>query len=195
MHLVRLAIADPGDARLTIKLGALQGWLGWDNELGETCARALDSVSGTYDSAAAAAVARICCLAPADDKQRLDRALALARKALEIDPYPQWSPFVHLALGMAEYRSGHWALADAALAAAINRASHNPCATGTAAFYRAMVLFRQGKEAEARQLAAEAASRMKPLPEDKKNPLAGDASPDDLILWLAHNEAKRLIKF
>ena len=63
------------------------------------------------------------------------------------------------------------------------------------AFYRAMSLFRQGKENEARRLATEAASKMKPLPRDEKNPLAGDANPDDLILWLAYKEAKELIKF
>ena len=44
---------------------------------------------------------------------------------------------------------------------------------GTSALYRAMSLFRQGKENEARQLALEAASKMRPLPKDEKNPLAG----------------------
>ena len=43
----------------------------------------------------------------------------------------------------------------------------------------AMSLFRQGKEDEARQLAIEAASKMKPVPKDEKNPLGGNASPDD----------------
>ena len=33
------------------------------------------------------------------------------------------------------------------------------------------------------------------LPKDEKNPLAGRASPDDLLLWLAYKEAKALIKF
>jgi hypothetical protein len=36
---------------------------------------------------------------------------------------------------------------------------------------------------------------MKPLPKDDKNPLAGGASPDDLMLWLAYKEAKGLIQF
>ena len=36
---------------------------------------------------------------------------------------------------------------------------------------------------------------MKPLPSDKRNPLAGGANTEDLILWLAHTEAKELIKF
>jgi hypothetical protein len=58
-----------------------------------------------------------------------------------------------------------------------------------------MSLFRQGKETEARKLATEAAAQMKPLPKDEKNPLAGDASLDDLMVWLAYKEAKALIQF
>ena len=58
-----------------------------------------------------------------------------------------------------------------------------------------MTLFRLGKEDEARKLATATAAAMKPLPKDEKNPLAGNASPDDLILWMAYREAKALIKF
>jgi hypothetical protein len=36
---------------------------------------------------------------------------------------------------------------------------------------------------------------MKPLPKDNENPLADDATPDDLILWLAYNEAMAMIQF
>ena len=68
--------------------------------------------------------------------------------------------------------------------------------TGTAAFYRAMSLFRQGKKDEARRLATEAAGKMKPLPADEKNPLAriaafvdGGGDQEFLILWLAYQEA------
>ena len=67
--------------------------------------------------------------------------------------------------------------------------------TGISAFYRAMSLFRQGKKDEARKLATAAAAKMKPLPEDEKNPLAGGADHDDLILWLAYKEAMAMIKF
>jgi hypothetical protein len=58
-----------------------------------------------------------------------------------------------------------------------------------------MSLFRQGKANEARKLATEAAAQMKPLPKDEQNPLAGGATDDDLILWLAYKEAKALIGF
>ena len=65
-----------------------------------------------------------------------------------------------------------------------------------------MSLFRQGKPDLARKLAAEAAARMKPFPQDEKNPLAA-AGPDvpgnrhshHLILWLAYKEARAMIQF
>jgi len=47
----------------------------------------------------------------------------------------------------------------------------------------------------ARKVAITAAAKMKPLPRDENNPLAGDVTPDNLILWLAYTEAKALIKF
>ena len=99
-------------------------------------------------------------------------------------------PRYQLALGMAEYRSGHFAEADVALRAA---AKWNPNGdlpqVGTMRFI-AMSLYRLGKADEARKLATEAAAKMKPLPKDEKNPLAGDATHDDLILWLAYKERK-----
>ena len=57
------------------------------------------------------------------------------------------------------------------------------------------MLFLTGKPEEARQLATQAAAKMKPLPKDAKNPLAGGGNEDDLILWLAYREAKDAIKF
>ena len=96
---------------------------------------------------------------------------------------------------MAAYRGGNYAAADEALLAAEKTGPKNRCVTGTSPFYRAMSLFRQGNEEEARELAIAAAAKMKPLPKDENNPLAGDADHDDLILWLAYKEAKAMIKF
>jgi hypothetical protein len=43
--------------------------------------------------------------------------------------------------------------------------------------------------------ACQAAAKMKPLPKDAKNPLAGGGDFNDLILWLAYKEAKAMIQF
>ena len=107
---------------------------------------------------------------------------------MELDPGNL--AWFRMALGMAEYRSGHFAEADAALLAAMEAGKGDPHIAGTSAFYRALSLFRQGKPDEARQLATQAAAKMKPLPKDTKNPLAGGAKADDLIQWMAYKEAK-----
>jgi hypothetical protein len=72
-------------------------------------------------------------------------------------------------------------------------ASHGPViAARTANFYRAMSLYRQGQEAEARQLFNETEAKMKPLPAATRWPVsAGDHN--DLILWLAYKEARALL--
>ena len=57
-----------------------------------------------------------------------------------------------------------------------------------------MSLSRQGKDDEARRVATEAISRMRPLPRDEANPLAGGANHDDLILWMAYKEATAFLK-
>lgn len=44
-------------------------------------------------------------------------------------------------------------------------------------------------------LSVEEAEAMRPLPADDRNPLADNASADDIIVWLAYKEAKALIKF
>lgn len=100
-----------------------------------------------------------------------------------------------LALGMAAYRAGDDPACDAALRTADEAGKDIPAVTGISAFYRAMSLFRQGKKDEARMLATGAAAKMRPLPADEHNPLAGDATHDDLILWLACKEASALIGF
>jgi hypothetical protein len=191
VHLATVSAARPEDWELALKLAALRAWFGQDQELADACGRALESAKGTSDPTTAHAVVRMCCLRPTSDKARQEAALALAKKAGELD---ETNSFCRLTLAIAEYRSGHFAEAEAALMAVTTGAKNHPHLAGPSAFFRAMILFRQGKPDEARKLAAEAA-RMSQLPADEKNPLAGGASTDSLILWLAHKEAKGLIGF
>jgi hypothetical protein len=136
--------------------------------------------------------AKICSLRPSDAKTH-EAALVLARRAVELGKGNTLMCYFQMALGMAEYRCGHYAAADAALGVAAQLGANHYHVSGTTAFYRAMSLFKQGKEAEARKLASEAAAKMKPLPADEKNPLAGDTNADDLILWMAFKEASALL--
>jgi WD40 repeat protein len=194
-HLAIVSTARPDDTDLALKLAALRAWFGQDQELADMCGRALKSAKGTSDPATALAAARMCCLRPTPDKARQEAVLALARKAVELDTK---NPFCRLALGMAEYRSGHFAEADAALLAAPTDRDGILLAViaEPSWFFRAMILYRQGKPDEARKLALKAAGMTRvPLPKDEKNPLASRARTEDLIRWLAHKEAKALIGF
>jgi len=177
-----------------LAVAAQQAWLGQEHEWAGTCERALSLAQDTKMVTVADRVAKLCSLRPSNDK-RHQAALLLARRAVELGQGHRQLAWFQMALGMAEYRSGHFAEADAALAAAIEAGKDNPYVAGTSAFYRALSLFRQGKQDTARQLATQAAAKMKPLPKDEKNPLADGTNADDLILWLAYKEAKAMITF
>jgi tetratricopeptide (TPR) repeat protein len=183
---------DPKNGMAYLKLAALQAWFGQDKELKATRQRILAFAKDTSDVFLAERAARASCIRLTTDKAEREVALALARKAVEVGKGGEWNL---LALGMAEYRGSNDAAAEEALRAAAKAGPENPHVTGISAFYRAMSLFRQGKKDQASKLASEAATRIKPLPADEKNPLAGGASHDDLILWLAYKEAKAMIKF
>jgi tetratricopeptide (TPR) repeat protein len=195
-HLAKASVAKPDDALLFLKVTALQAWFGQDKEFADTSRRGLEWAKDTTAPFTADRVANGWCLLPSTDKAQIDAALALARKAVDLGgkghPY---LPYFQLAVGMAEYRGGHFAAADATLLDAAERGKNTPHVAGPSAFYRALCLCQQGKEAEARKLATEAAAKMKPLPTDENNPLIGDVILDDLILWLAYREAKAMIRF
>jgi hypothetical protein len=126
---------------------------------------------------------------PSEDAGRLADSLELARKAVELGKRNKSFPYFQMALGMCELRSGHLPEADAVLIAGMNVGKQNSPAWLTSAFYRAMILFRQGKPDEARKLATDAASKMKPLP---KGPSL-HFQRDDLITWMAYKEAMELL--
>ena len=96
---------------------------------------------------------------------------------------------------MAEYRSGNDAAADEALLAAAKAGPTNRFATGTAAFYRAMSLFRQGKARRGPQAGDRGRGEDEAAAHGREQPAGRRCHHDDLILWLAYKEAKAMIKF
>ena len=177
-----------------LKAASLQAWFAQDKELSSTCEKLLSLAKDTEDAEVADHAAKSCSLRQADP-QRRSAALVLARRAVEHGKGSRWLVYFEMALGIAEYRSGHFAEADAALTAAMNDPGKNSTVSSTSAFYRAMGLFRQGKTDLARKLATEAAANMKPLPGDEQNPFLAGADHNDLIMWLAYKEAKAMLKF
>src|SRR5262249_53240614 len=190
-YLAKASAANPQDTILAFEVAARQAWFGQKKDFAATRQRILAFAMGTSNQSTANQAAKACSIIPSTDKAELEAALTLGRKGVQAEK-SEWNL---LALGMAEYRSGNDAAAEEALLAATKAGANNPFVTGPAAFYRAMSLFRQGKPDEARKLAIEAAAKMKPLPKDDNNPLAGGANHNDLVLWLAYKEAEALIKF
>jgi tetratricopeptide (TPR) repeat protein len=193
-----LKVLDNSDMSLNIaqllllRTAAVEAWLSQDKDLAATRERAIELGQQTKDPTLAERVAKICSLTPTDSRTR-SAALAIARRCVELGAgYPNVAYF-QMALGMAEYRNGDYKAAETALGAAAELGNKDYRIFLTAAFYRAMSLFRQGNETEARKVATEAVARMKPLPADEKNPLGGKGDHDDLILWLAYKEAKAMI--
>jgi tetratricopeptide (TPR) repeat protein len=195
-YLAKASAANPKDTILCLKVAVLQAWFGQEKELAATRQRILSFAKDTKDWMVAERAAKVCSLLPSMDKAEREAAVALGRKGVEFGQGRQWGEWSLLTLGMAECRCGNDAAAVDALLGAAKAGSNNPQITGTAAFYRAMSLFRQGKKDEARKLALKTAAEMKPLPKDEQNPLSGTTDPwNDLILWLAYKEAKAMIKF
>jgi WD40 repeat protein len=198
-YLATASAANPNDTLLSLKVAALQAWFGQEKELAATLQRIRTFAKDTKEAMTAERAAKACSILPCTDKGELEAALALGRAGMKLGKGGEWNL---LALGMAQYRSGNDAAADEALLAAAQAGPNNPHVTGTAAFYRAMSLFRQGEKDKARKLAVSAAAQMKPLPTDEQNPLANVTAPagggdiqEYLIMWLAYKEAKALLKF
>ncbi|PHS18331.1 MAG: hypothetical protein COA78_02350 [Blastopirellula sp.] len=184
---------NPGDTFLAMKTAALQVWFSKDAEYLATRERMLKWAKDATKPGEFKRVAKLSCISPISNDEMRATVLALAQRAVEIGPeHKDLLPYFQVCLGMAEYRSGHYAMANNGLSTAAEILD-NGTIKGTANFYRAMSLFQQGKPDEARTLFNQAEATMKPLPTDEKNPLADDADKRDLIMWLAYKEAKALL--
>src|SRR5262249_1647304 len=136
----------------SLTLAAKQAWLGQLKEYSATCDRILEIAKDANEPPDAERAAKICSLRASAAKTH-EAALDLARRAVELGKGHQLMVYFQMALGMAEYRCGHYAEADVALRAAAQVGEQDYYVSVTTAFYRAMSLFKQGKEAEARKLA------------------------------------------
>src|SRR5262249_42803636 len=84
VYLVMVSVARADDTSLALRVAELQAWFGLDQELADTCGRAVESARGTFDPLKWGQLARICCLRPTVDTTGREAALALARKAVEL---------------------------------------------------------------------------------------------------------------
>ena len=116
--------------------------------------------------------------------------LALGQQAVELNKGEREL----MALGMAEFRNGHFNAADEAVLSAA-QGGQDVNVARISAFYLAMSLFQRGRKDEARDVAAKVVTGMKPLPADERDIMAGtEAISDRLIQWLAYKEARAMIQ-
>ena len=193
--LAKASAANPQDTMLSLKVAALQALVRQGCRAGRHLPERTRLRPGQHGPLHGGVHGQDLSLRP-DGRRGPTRAAALdlARRAVKLGMDHSYWPYYEMALGMAEYRSGNDAAAQEALRTAASAAPGNLRIVGTSAFYRAMSLFRQGQEAEARRLATDAVSRLKPLPADEQNPLTGGLSADDLILWMAFKEARAVLQ-
>jgi tetratricopeptide (TPR) repeat protein len=187
--------ADARDTNFLLTIATLQAWLKQNTQLAKTCRRALAQAHDTKDCYTAERTAKVCSLQAMPDREIHDSALVLARGAVTLAQDSAQLSWSQMTLGMAAYRSGNYEESELACKAASKLDPNSTHVSGTAAFYRAMCLVHLGKLAEARDLAINAAAGIKAQPVDVKNPLSGIGDDeDDMILWMARNEALDLIE-
>jgi tetratricopeptide (TPR) repeat protein len=179
----------------SLNLAALQAWFGKDKEYAATVSRVLHSAKGTQDPATAERTAKLCSLRPGGNEDERAAAVTLARRAVDLGQKHPALAYFQMALGMAQYRSGSFDEAQMSLAPLLDSQKKNLHIVGTAGFFQAMTLFRQGRTGEGTHRATITTQGMKPLPLDDRNPFADSANADDVIVWLAYKEAKQLIGF
>lgn len=189
-HLATASANDPYDTDLVGHVAAMQVWFGRNSEASETARRAIQRAAGTSSPTEAERAAKCALIAPCGDKALLDAAVALARQAAETGRADPFFPYYQTTLGMAEYRSGHYAAADEVLSQAAVNAKDIAGLAAQGAFYRAMCLYQEGKTDGATKVAADAASKMLPLPPEE-NHLGTDLNP--FGQWVAYKEAKALL--
>ncbi len=194
--LVKSAARTSQNSLLSLKIAVLQLWLGKTEDYLVSSQRILKVATDSQGADNAERAAKVYCLRASSDPQLLEAALTLALKAVALGRNKDNLPWYQMTLGMAEYRCGNYAAADAALktaaetAADTNDEKYRLCIEGTAGFFRVMNLIRQGNVDGARDLFSATESNIKPLPADMTYALTDH---DDLIVWLSYKEAKAML--
>ncbi len=186
---------DPKNTDVSLTLATWQAWFGHDADFEATRRRLVQKAEETDDANTSHRAAKAYCLRPSTDATLLIKALKLAQRSVELGKTDHFLPWFQQGLGLAEYRNGQYAAAEASLSIAEQTVGPFPEITGTSRLFRAMTLFRQGKSEEARKLFSQAGAEMPALPKDESKPLVEGRSlnHDVLIWWLAYKEASSLL--
>jgi serine/threonine protein kinase len=178
---------DNTDANAALNLATRQAWLGRTNDWRATSRRILERLADANHPASIERAAKSAAFAPGADRDLLDQADRLARRALGSSRESLLLPFFQQTVGMVEYRRGNFAAAEAILAEIKDDNSFR--GVKAAQFYRAMTAIRESRFDDARRFLAAGEAGMLSLPVDDSAPLDFGGDYDDLINWLAYKEA------
>lgn len=193
-YLARAVELLPNDSKILLMAGSLQAWFNRDKEFSETCKQARRLAETTTDTTALARLGLFIGLQPVAGEGNPAMA-GFSRKVANAGLGPGLDSFRPLISGMAAFRSGDLQKAETELVAALRLDSfESPSIAEGARLFLAMTLFRQGRMSEAREIALLVREKMKPIPKDPGNPLAGETDCQDLWLWLAWREASKMMK-
>ncbi len=193
--LLAASVENPEDTIAAMTLAALQLWFDQEAAYEETRRRMLEWAFGTQMPQVAERVTKVYSLRPYTVAEHQTNVVSLSNTAL-FQTGGRPDRWIHMAYGMMVYRTGAFELADDYFVAAVNAipaGQLQPMVEGVCGYYRAMILFQQGRRDEAKALYRATYASMKPLPSDPQNPLANGATHDDLIVWLTSKEAKALL--
>ncbi len=191
------ADARPEDSIFWLKLAGIQVWFSAIAEHSKTCTLMIERAETSGRGEDKERAAKAWCLLPSQNPDLLGRALMMARDVAEAQLNREQRPWNFQTLGMAEFRVGDDVAAQTAFLEAEEAAETDdwhpdlrPYVQVPSRFFRAMILQRSGKTAEALQLFTQTEAEMPDLPADSEVELPLDVSQNPLLCWLAHREAK-----
>ena len=191
--LVERSLFEPDDTISTLALAAYQVWFAQFPEHAATCARFLHYAEGTTQAFTADRAAKAILLRSTSGTAEVQKALILARRAVELGQEDSLLPYYQLTLGIAEFRLGHRVAAEQLFLKGI-RANGLYAVQGPARLFHAMSLCREGRIDEAKKLVAAAKEQMRPLPVDDLHPFQNGGHHDDIFFWLTYKEARALLQ-
>ncbi|MFO1458327.1 MAG: serine/threonine-protein kinase [Verrucomicrobiota bacterium] len=186
----RCADRVTADSSRLLEVATREAWFAPDQEYRSLTRRILDQVSGLRDAIEMERAGRTLCLRPPDDPATAEMALLLARRVWAAGTNGAPAPNARFVLGVAEMRHGHPAAAEPLFRSIVSEGSPEDALVNASAHYHAMTLAALGRHEEARRVFEAAAEAMSPLPADPTNPLDGKYRTQQLLPWMAHQEAR-----
>jgi tetratricopeptide (TPR) repeat protein len=182
-----------GDTKLSLRIAPVLAWFGRNDAYATAARKVLQNAASATRVSAFAEAVEIACLRPLTDPTLAQSALNAAQQAVEGGTNQTDRLRVQFALGLASLRTGQFAAASAAFQAGNLEGKETRPLAIAADLYHAMALHHLGRNAEAQSLLTAATRALRPAPDKEAAPLIGETDPHQVVAWLAHREARRLV--